>query len=286
MSETKGEDQTKADVGKPPAPARAEVNVVGSVGRIVVDARGKPCVCNEHPALNVVTDGSVPPVTTGSGELSCFVLREALREKELLIREVHHRVKNNLQVISSLLSLQGRASMSPEGQRACEESQLRIKSIALIHELLYRSENMSRIEARDYLQKLGTKLLSAFSIGQRVALTVEAEGIFIDLDHAVPFGLVVNELMTNAMKHAFPNQRRGTIQVRLRLIAGGRLHLDFSDDGVGLAADIDPLVSNSLGFRLIGSLVQQLDGRASFSRGSGMVCSIDFPAGKNTEGSI
>jgi two-component sensor histidine kinase len=210
------------------------------------------------------------------------VLREALREKELLIREIHHRVKNNLQVISSLLSLQGRASMSPGGQRACEESQLRIKSIALVHELLYRSDNMTRIEAEEYLRRLGTKLLSTFSLGERVAFTVEGCEAYVDLDHAVPFGLVVNELMTNAMKHAFPGGRRGTITVFLMRVEGERLQLDFRDDGVGLSEAIDPLASTSLGFRLIGSLVQQLDGRYSFPRGEGTRCLIDFPVGRSS----
>ena len=261
--------------------AQAEVGVLGSSGRVVIDAEGKPCACVEVSPSVVEPLPVIDPATESSKVLSCYVLREALREKELLIREIHHRVKNNLQVISSLLSLQGRASLSPEGQRACEESQLRIKSIALIHELLYQSENMTRIEAGEYLRKLGTKLISAFSLGARVKLRIEGCRTFIDLDHAVPFGLVVNELMTNAMKHGFPDESSGAITVQLAKTDGHRLQLQVSDDGVGLAEHIDPMTASSLGFRLVGSLVQQLDGRYSFIRGRGTTCLIDFPLGKS-----
>ena len=252
---------------------------------VVVDARGISCRCQELPG-----DGSVlgsragaPNASPQQGQLSCFILQETLREKELLIREIHHRVKNNLQVISSLLNLQGRASRSVDAQRACEESQLRIKSIALIHELLYRSENMSRISASEYLSKLGTKLLSGFGLGGRVNLTIDSSDASIDLDHAVPFGLVVNELFTNSMKHGFPNGRCGTIAVKLRHSSEGNVALEFKDDGVGLAAEIDPLTHDSLGFRLMGSLVRQLDGTIEFIRGRGVECVISFPLQKFTQ---
>lgn len=207
-------------------------------------------------------------------------LEESLREKELLIREIHHRVKNNLQVISSLLSLQGRATASPEAQQACEESQLRIRSIALIHELLYRSESVTRIAVGEYVEKLGRKLLSTFDLSHRIALEIQSSAALLDLDHAVPFGLVVNELMTNAMKHAFPAGREGVITVRIAQEDGNRLRFMLGDNGVGLPEGIDPSTAQSLGFRLIASLVQQLDGGYSLDRCGGTTFSINFPLGR------
>ena len=254
---------------------------------LVIDARGIPCRCDKE-AGPASTIGHAAPAggTPAQAQLSCFVLQETLREKELLLREVHHRVKNNLQVITSLLSLQGRASRSIDAQRACEESQLRIKSIALIHELLYRSENMSRIGASDYLSKLGTKLLSGFGLGGRVNLTIDSSDASIDLDHAVPFGLVVNELFTNSMKHGFPEGRCGTIAVKLRHHSHGEVVLEFKDDGIGLAADVDPLTHDSLGFRLIGSLVRQLDGTIEYAGTRGVEYVIRFPLKGQKEGTV
>lgn len=254
----------------------AEVRAIDS-SKLVIDARGEPCACTK---ASVVCSSGGASQTENASQLACIALEETVREKELLIREIHHRVKNNLQVISSLLSLQGRASTSLEAQQACEESQLRIKSIALIHELLYRSDNMTRISVAEYVEKLGTKLLSAFGIGGRVSLRVEASSALLDLDHAVPFGLVVNELMTNAMKHAFPGGRPGLIRVSFTDRDGGRLQLDLGDDGIGLPEEIEPASAQSLGFRLIASLMQQLDGRCTVARGVGTIFSLDFPLGR------
>lgn len=261
--------------GGVPRESRAEVRAIDS-SKLVIDSRGQPCVCT-NPSLGGDEQTALDP---SAQKLACFALEASLREKELLIREIHHRVKNNLQVISSLLSLQGRASTSPEAQQACEESQLRIKSIALIHELLYRSESMTRIGATEYVEKLGTKLLSTFRIGNRVSMRVESSAALIDLDHAVPFGLVVNELMTNAMKHAFPGERIGVIRIGISLEESERMRFEFSDDGVGLPEGVDPTTAQSLGFRLMASLVQQLDGRCTLDRSRGTKFSIDFPLGK------
>jgi two-component sensor histidine kinase len=260
--------------GVPPE-SRAEVRAIDS-SKLVIDSSGKPCVCTKAPLVG----DEQTAVEASTQKLACVALEASLREKELLIREIHHRVKNNLQVISSLLSLQGRASTSPEAQQACEESQLRIKSIALIHELLYRSECMTRIGATEYVEKLGTKLLSTFGIGNRVSMRVESSTALIDLDHAVPFGLVVNELMTNAMKHAFPGERVGVIRIGISDEESARMRFEFSDDGIGLPEAVDPATAQSLGFRLMASLIQQLDGRCVLDRSGGTKFLIDFPVGR------
>lgn len=257
-------------------------------GESVIDARGIPCRCEERAVGggSSAAEGGVGASADGRRKLSCVILQETLEEKELLLREIHHRVKNNLQVISSLLSLQGRASRSIDAQRACEESQNRIKSIALIHELLYRSPSLSRICAEDYLKRLGTKLLSGFDVGGRIRLEIDSTAIAIDLDHAVPFGLMVNELYTNSMKHGFSDGRGGVITVKLQHHLDGEVVLGFADDGIGLRAEIDPVTHDSLGFRLIGNLVRQLDGTIEYERGTGFKCTVRFRMNRYSGGDV
>lgn len=210
-------------------------------------------------------------------------VKTALREKEILLKEIHHRVKNNLQVISSLLNLQTRATDTAECRRLCEESQHRIKSIALIHELLYQSENLSFIQARSYLERMGTKLLSGFGLGGRVSLTVGGPDVPLELDAAVPFGLIANELLTNSMRHAFPEGRSGTIDISIEPLGGGLAALRVSDNGVGFPKAHPPLQSSSLGMRLIMNLVRQLDGQIEFANGTGSTFRVIFTTGSNRQ---
>jgi len=186
-------------------------------------------------------------------------LRASIREKEALLREIHHRVKNNLQVMSSLLQLQARSAPEFQTRQAFEDSRGRIHSMALIHELLCRSPEFSRIDGARYLQQLAEYQFRAHAIDpKRIRLSMHAEQAYLDLESAVPFGLIVNELLTNALRHAFPDGRDGAIAITLRARPEHRVQAMVQDDGVGLPAEFNWLNASSLGFRLVRMLADQL----------------------------
>jgi PAS domain S-box-containing protein len=202
----------------------------------------------------------------------------ALVEKEVLLKEVHHRVKNNMQIICSLLDLQS-DSIPDEGSRNClRESQNRIRSMALIHERLYESKNFSSIDAGAYIRDLSHYLFASYAVeGGRVSLNIEAENIHLEINRAVPCGLIINELMSNSLKHAFPDGRSGEISVRVGS-DGGVITLEVADTGVGMPAGLDTGTCETLGLQLINMLTRQLRGRVSVDGGQqGTVTVISFP---------
>lgn len=206
-------------------------------------------------------------------------LKASLREKELLLKEVHHRVKNNLQVISSLLSLQARHVVDPRALEMFKESQNRVRSIALFHEKLYQSKDLGHVGAAEYLNTLIANLLDAYGAkSTAVALEVEPQDILLDLDVAIPLGLVLNELISNALKHAFPNGRRGQIRVRLGGSNIDRYRLVVSDDGIGFPADLDFRNAPSLGLQLVCTLVGQLAGTIELVDAPGTTFNVTFDA--------
>ena len=192
-------------------------------------------------------------------------MNASLREKEVMLQEIHHRVKNNLQIICSLLNLQTEAIETPQLRAALSESRNRVRSMALIHEKLYQSPDLAHIDLGDYLESLAASLVrSATDASGRVRLRVEAVAVPLDIDRAVPCGLIVNELVTNAFKYAFPGARAGTIMVELRA-RGDDLTLIVRDDGVGMNADLDWENSDSIGLGLVAALTQQLEGEVEMS---------------------
>lgn len=201
-------------------------------------------------------------------------LSESVAEKELLLRELHHRVKNNIQVISSLLAMQSTGG-DPEVEKRLEESQNRIRSIALIHEQLYRSSELANIEVRDYFEVLVSQLLQSFGKAGAVRLELDTDAIQLDIDQSMACGLIVNELVTNALKHAFPEGRAGVVRVGLRARPGGELELFVSDDGPGLngtRAGGAP----TLGMSLVKTLARQLRGRVEVDGTSGTTVRVFF----------
>ncbi len=203
-------------------------------------------------------------------------LRTSLREKEALLREVHHRVKNNLQVISSLLHMQAAESTDPHTQMVFQESQTRVRSMALVHERLYQSGDFSGINFRDYLPAVGKDLL--FSYGRTdIALTIDADDIHLAIDSAIPCGLIVSELISNALKHAFPGGRRGTITVSLHTCGSAMVRLVVRDDGIGFPPDRDLEDIRSMGITLVLGLAHQLDGTVTLDRGIGTGFIMEFP---------
>ncbi|MBN1939608.1 MAG: PAS domain S-box protein, partial [Candidatus Aminicenantes bacterium] len=159
---------------------------------------------------------------------------DALREKEVLLREIHHRVKNNMQVISSLLRLQSGKFADPDVREAFQESQERIKSMALVHEKLYGTKDLSTIDFSDYVKTLTSTVFGSHNVGDRVALHLDLEQTFLDINAAVPCGLILNELVLNSLKHAFPPGRKGRVGIELRESEDGMIRLTVRDDGIGL----------------------------------------------------
>jgi PAS domain S-box-containing protein len=200
-----------------------------------------------------------------------------LNEKEVLLKEIHHRVKNNLQIISSLLNLQTDQVKDSGTLRILHDSQTRVRSMALIHEKLYQSKSMAKIDFGEYVTSLTKDLFRSYqrSLGE-IKLNIHVDEVTLDLDYAVPCGLILNELMTNALKYAFPEGRKGSIWVELRADPKQFISLRVADDGVGLPAGLDILKNKSLGLQLVNSLVKQIDGKLEVENSSGTAFCVTF----------
>ena len=196
-------------------------------------------------------------------------MRAALEEKTVLLKEIHHRVKNNLQIIASLLNLQARYIRDDATLAAIRESQNRVKAMALVHEKLYRAEDIAHIDLNDYIKFLGTGLFQFYDAKSRgIQFHVDIQDIQVDINTAIPFGLIVNELISNSLKYAFPAGRTGVVAVSMKK-DGRNLAVTFSDDGIGIPADLDWQNTQSLGLRLVNTLVDQLNGTIELDRSSG-----------------
>jgi len=206
-------------------------------------------------------------------------IRASLREKEALLKEIHHRVKNNLQVVSSLLGLQSRAVADGDTRKMFQESQDRIHSMALLHESLYQSHNLSQINFPEYIRQLAAHLFHSYGVAaERIHLQTDMDELSLHLDAAVPCGLIINELVSNSLKYAFPDGREGNIRIELRGLSDGSTRLVVADNGVGLRADIDWVNTRSLGLRLVRTLAQQLNAQIEVNSGQGMEVRLAFAA--------
>jgi PAS domain S-box-containing protein len=195
--------------------------------------------------------------------------RRALEEKDVLLKEIHHRVKNNMQVILSLLELQALHAHDPDTAAVLSESQHRIKSMALIHEVLYQTEHLASIAMRPYVERLMTHLVTAYGVSpERVRPVIDVREVYLNLDTAIPCGLLINELVSNAFKHAFPEDRRGEVGVRLEADGPGTWQLRVYDTGVGLPPGAEQ-APGRLGLQLVQALVEQLGGRLDVNREDG-----------------
>lgn len=203
-------------------------------------------------------------------------LRIALRQKEVLLQEVHHRVKNNLQIITSLLSLEAE-DLPPVAQRAFEESQRRVQSMALLHDQLYRTDHPDRLDFREYVSVLIHSLFTAHhgSSGP-IELRQELDPVLLNLDQAMPCGLILNELLTNSLKHAFPGDRRGEVLVALHCRDDGQVALRVADNGIGLPPGFDWRQSSSLGLRIVNILAGQLNGTVKLAAAGGADFTLAF----------
>ncbi len=192
-------------------------------------------------------------------------LKQSLREKETLLQEIHHRVKNNLAVIGSLFYLQSRYTDDPKILQLLQDCQDRVRSMALVHERLYNSPDLSKINFSEYTRELVQSLYWNHKDPNRdIQLQLDLESVTLNVDKAIPFGLILNELITNAFKHAFPNHSSGHIRVSLNQKESGEVTLSVVDSGVGIQPSVIENKKLSLGMRLIQSLSKQIDGRVNF----------------------
>lgn len=202
-------------------------------------------------------------------------LKSSLKEKEVLLKEIHHRVKNNLQIISSLLNLQSGYIQDSQAGEMFKESRNRVKSMALIHERLYQSKDLARIDFAEYVRNLTTHLFRSYGVNTHaVGLKIAVGKILLDIDTAIPCGLIINELVTNSLKYAFPPGVAGEIRIDLHRENNGCLALVVSDNGAGLPPDFDFHNTDSLGLQLVSTLTEQLEGTIQLERDSGTTFKI------------
>ncbi len=198
------------------------------------------------------------------------LLEQSLSEKVVLLKEIHHRVKNNLQIFSSMLYLQGKEIKDERDRELFADSQNRVRSMALIHERLYQSEDLNQVDFSQYVPSLVETLFSTYrNEDQHVSLCIEVEDLMLDLDRAIPCGLMINELVANSLKYAFPTGQAGEISIHLRLKDNELVELVAADDGIGQPVEFDIKNSNTLGLQLIHILTRQLSGSLSVRKGEG-----------------
>jgi two-component sensor histidine kinase len=202
-------------------------------------------------------------------------LHDSLKEKSVLLKEIHHRVKNNMQVICSLLNLQAEQVSDPATHDLLKESQLRVRSMALVHEKLYQSENLAHVNFCSYANELMVLLGRSFR-NPHVVLDVETDDINVGVGEAIPCGLILNELVSNGLKHAFPAGRSGVISVGLHRKGDRRLVLSVRDDGIGFPDTIDFRETETLGLSLVVTLTRQLSGTIELVKRNGTAFLIEF----------
>lgn len=204
------------------------------------------------------------------------IISQALKDKDTLLREIHHRVKNNLQLVSSLLTLQGHSITDDVAQKAIQEGKSRVRSMALIHQDLYNRENLTGIGVKEYLEKLSKELFDTYRLqSKNIELVLDVDDIELDVDVMIPMGLIINELLTNSLKYAFEDQENGQIAITLKK-SPDNFFLEIKDDGSGF--DPSTIRENSFGTTLIDALTQQIDGTLSRIANDGTIIRIEFQA--------
>ncbi|NYB53015.1 MAG: PocR ligand-binding domain-containing protein [Methanobacteriaceae archaeon] len=207
-------------------------------------------------------------------------IKESLAEKKVLLREIHHRVKNNMQIISSLLNLQIQYVNEVETLTVLKESQGRVRSMAMIHENLYQSPSLTRIDFKNYIKKLTSNIFYTYGVqNQDIELILDVEDVEMNIETAVPCGLIINELVTNSLKYAFPPSKwnaKGAVTIKLSQEKDDDLELGISDNGIGIPSHIDPRNSPTLGLMLVNNLVKQMEGSLELNRTHGTEFTIKF----------
>jgi PAS domain S-box-containing protein len=266
-----------------PLLARYQATLKGKAQQFEVQLIGRDggSIWVENFLNPIETDGEIREISclaygiTDRKEAQMQLLR-SLHEKEVLLKEVHHRVKNNLQVISSILSLQ--TAHVGDDRRILDllrDSRDRIRSMSFIHESLYQTKDFSSIDMANYMEGLSRNLMMSYSLTGKIALATDLEKVHLVLDQAIPCGLILNELISNALKHAFPGGREGTIHLTLKTVKD-HVTICVKDDGVGVDEGFDVARDGNLGLELVRTLVDQLDGRIEIGTGSGVSFMLTF----------
>ena len=203
-------------------------------------------------------------------------ITQSLREKNVLLKEVHHRVKNNMQVISSILNLQSSYVRDTYALNLLKECQNRIKSMAFIHESLYQTKNFESVNFSEYVTTLSKNLVHTYSINtKKVKLILTLDELMLNLDASIPCGLIINEIISNSLKYAFPDNRDGIIFVTLR-VDKNKVKIEVGDNGIGIPENVDIKNTQTLGLQLVDTLVEQLSGTVKLKRSKGTIFSIEF----------
>lgn len=209
-------------------------------------------------------------------KLSDELTKKSLREKEMLLQEIHHRVKNNLQIIVSLLKLQSKYVHDKRDFDVFQKSRARVETMSMIHEKLYKSKDISSIDLGVYAEDLANHLLKAYNVNhEHIELVINSEEINLGIDSAIPCGLIINELMINILKYAFPEKEKGKIEINIKK-AGEYINLIVKDNGIGLPENFDSKNNESLGLQLVHTLIKQLDGTLIISSENGTKFSFVF----------
>jgi PAS domain S-box-containing protein len=205
-------------------------------------------------------------------------LTASLKERDVLLQEIHHRVKNNLQIIASLINMQIRRLQVEPARTVLKECKTRVDTISLIHEKLYQSRDFSNVPFPDYARSLANTVLHMSEASNRVTLEHHVEPVALPVGKAIPCGLILNELLTNALKHGYPDSRCGRIEIHLRRIPDAQLELQVRDDGIGMPDPDINKVRTSIGLQLVATLAEQLGGKVSIDVTDGTAVSVRFPA--------
>ncbi len=255
---------------------------VSSLECRLLTAQGEERTCLTSLRLypeSAILEGSIMDIT--DRKKMDEQIQTSLKEKKLLLREIHHRVKNNLQVISSLIRLQATDKTEKSKEEALSELSSRIDAIAMVHEHFYKSPNLADIGVQNYFQNLVNSIFSYWGLsGTNVSLKMDVEDITWHIDTAIPVGLIVNELVINAFKHAFQDSRDGEIRISLCSIDHGEYELIVADNGVGIPEGVDPSTSKTLGLDLVGMLADQLHADVELSRENGTEFRMRFKEAK------
>jgi two-component sensor histidine kinase len=204
-------------------------------------------------------------------------LRTSLQDREVLLKEIHHRVKNNLQIISSLLRLQANAIQDPKALSSFKDSQNRVRAMALIHERLYQSESLAKIYFPEYVRKLTSDVLRSYNFAaSTIRIYSDIADVELKVDTVIPCGLIINELVSNAIKYAFPTQTDGEIKISFVEVAATQYQLVVQDDGIGLPEGFDFRNTSSLGLQLVCALTEQLQGTIALDNCHGTAFTITF----------
>lgn len=204
---------------------------------------------------------------------------ELLQHRETMLREIHHRVKNNMQVMSSLLNLQSRVASNPETSRMLEENQNRIQSMALVHEILYQSEDLAAVDFSKYIRRMVDHLFRSYGVHDgQIRLCPDLDPIALELDDALPSGLLINEVISNSLKHGFPGGGTGEVHIQLRSSPSDGVAITLTDNGIGLPSELDWMTTRSLGLRLVRALAQQLRAHLDIRSQNGTQVKLVFQA--------